>query len=49
MSNLLADADLTSRLGQAGRRRVSELFSMERSVGETERFYERLMETQGVA
>jgi glycosyltransferase involved in cell wall biosynthesis len=48
MSNLLADADLTSRLGQAGRRRVSELFSMERSVGETERFYERLMETQGV-
>lgn len=48
MSSLLADADLTSRFGQAGRRRVSELFSMERSVGETERFYERLMETQGV-
>ena len=49
MSNLLADADLTSRLGQAGRQRVSELFSVERSVGETERFYERLMEAHGVA
>ena len=36
-----------SRFGQAGMRRVAELFSMERSVRETEHLYQRLVEAKG--
>ena len=44
MSRLLEDHHLAARLGEAGRRRVAEVFSMERSVGEVEHLYERLVE-----
>jgi glycosyltransferase involved in cell wall biosynthesis len=44
ISRLLVDASLAARFGEAGRRRVSEVFSMERSVGEVESLYERLVE-----
>jgi L-malate glycosyltransferase len=43
IGSLLQDPPLAARLGEAGRRRVAELFSMERSLGEVERFYERLV------
>ena len=43
IGSLLQDPQLASRMGEAGRRRVAELFSMERSLGEVERFYERLI------
>jgi glycosyltransferase involved in cell wall biosynthesis len=43
---LLEHRELASRFGEAGRRRVAELFSMERSVGEVERLYQRLVETR---
>jgi glycosyltransferase involved in cell wall biosynthesis len=46
MTKLLADPDLTARYGRAGKRRVAELFSMERSVGETERLYEDLVKVR---
>lgn len=46
MINLLADPHLTARYARAGKHRVSELFSMERSVGETERLYERLVKVR---
>jgi glycosyltransferase involved in cell wall biosynthesis len=44
---LLEDDGLATRLGQAGMRRVSELFSLERSVRETEHLYQRLVEAKG--
>jgi glycosyltransferase involved in cell wall biosynthesis len=44
IGSLLEDPQLAARLGEAGRRRVAELFSMERSLGEVEHFYERLIE-----
>jgi glycosyltransferase involved in cell wall biosynthesis len=43
IGSLLQDPLLAARMGEAGRRRVAELFSMERSLGEVERFYERLI------
>jgi glycosyltransferase involved in cell wall biosynthesis len=43
VGSLLEDPQLAARMGEAGRRRVAELFSMERSLGEVERFYERLV------
>lgn len=39
MCRLLEDRELAARLGQAARRRVSECFSLERMVRETERLY----------
>ena len=44
---LLEDEDLALRLGQAGMRRVSELFSIEGSVHQTEHLYQRLVEAKG--
>jgi glycosyltransferase involved in cell wall biosynthesis len=44
MSRLLDDAPLAARFGEAGRERVAEVFSMERSLGEVESLYERLVE-----
>ena len=44
---LLEDEELAARLGQAGMRRVSELFSIEGSVHETEHLYEQLVEAKG--
>jgi L-malate glycosyltransferase len=46
MTRLLADPELTARYARAGKIRVSELFSMERSVGETERLYEHLVKVR---
>jgi len=47
IERLLVDEDLAKRLGQAGMRRVSELFSIEGSVHETEHLYQRLVEAKG--
>jgi glycosyltransferase involved in cell wall biosynthesis len=44
---LLEDKDLAARFGEAGRRRVAELFSVERSVRETEHLYQRLVGANG--
>jgi glycosyltransferase involved in cell wall biosynthesis len=44
---LLEDPDLALRLGQAGMRRVAALFSIDGSVHQTERLYQRLVETKG--
>jgi glycosyltransferase involved in cell wall biosynthesis len=44
ISSLLHDPRLAARFGEAGRRRVAEVFSLERSVGEVESLYERLVE-----
>lgn len=44
---LLEDEDLALRLGQAGMRRVSELFSIAGSVHQTEHLYQRLVEAKG--
>ncbi len=44
---LLEDPDLAARFGEAGRRRVAELFSVERSVRETEHLYQRLVGANG--
>jgi glycosyltransferase involved in cell wall biosynthesis len=44
---LLEDEDLAFRLGQAGMRRVSEIFSLEGSVHQTEHLYQRLVEAKG--
>jgi glycosyltransferase involved in cell wall biosynthesis len=46
MSGFLRDPELAARFGEAGRRRVAELFSMERSVKEVECLYQRLVETR---
>jgi glycosyltransferase involved in cell wall biosynthesis len=43
IGSLLEDRQLAARFGEAGRRRVADVFSMERSVGEIERLYERLV------
>jgi glycosyltransferase involved in cell wall biosynthesis len=47
MARLLEDPDLALRLGRAGMRRVSELFSIDGSVHQTEHLYQRLVETKG--
>lgn len=44
---LLEDKELAARFGEAGRRRVAELFSVERSVRETEHLYQRLVGANG--
>ena len=46
---LLEDKDLAKSFGEAGRRRVAELFSVERSVRETEHLYQRLVGANGCA
>ena len=46
---LLDDKDLAASFGQAGMQRVARLFSIERSVRETEYLYERLLEATGRA
>jgi glycosyltransferase involved in cell wall biosynthesis len=47
LGRLLEDRDLAFRLGQAGVRRVSELFSIDGSVDQTEHLYQRLVEAKG--
>jgi glycosyltransferase involved in cell wall biosynthesis len=49
IGQLLDDENLALRLGQAGMRRVSEIFSLEGSVHQTEQLYLRLVETEGHA
>jgi glycosyltransferase involved in cell wall biosynthesis len=44
---LLDEPDLASRLGQAGIRRVAELYSIAGSVHETELLYKRLVDLKG--
>jgi glycosyltransferase involved in cell wall biosynthesis len=46
MGRLLDDPQLAARFGEAGRERVAEVFSMERSLGEIESLYERLVDAQ---
>jgi glycosyltransferase involved in cell wall biosynthesis len=43
---ILEHRGIASQFGEAGRRRVTELFSMERSVGEVEGLYQHLVETR---
>ncbi len=47
VGRVLDDKDLAASFSQAGIRRVAELFSMERSVRETEHLYQRLVEANG--
>ena len=46
---LLEDRDLAASFAQAGIRRVADLFSVERSVRETEHLYQRLVGVNGCA
>jgi glycosyltransferase involved in cell wall biosynthesis len=46
IGSLLDDEDLAYRLGQAGIARVSQLFSIESSVHQTEHLYQRLVEAK---
>lgn len=46
---LLGDRDLRRKMGQAGRDRVAEFFSVERMVEETERLYEQLLLEKGIS
>jgi glycosyltransferase involved in cell wall biosynthesis len=43
IGTLLDDPDLARRLGEQGRRRIEERFSLERMVRETEAFYASLL------
>lgn len=45
---LLDDPDLCNRLGQAGRERVLEYFSVERMVERTQNLYEQLLAAKGL-
>lgn len=45
---LVRDPDLRNRMGQAGRQRVQEHFSVDRMVMETEALYERLLAEKGL-
>jgi len=47
VGRVLEDKELAVSFAQAGVRRVTELFSMERSVRETEHLYQRLVEANG--
>jgi glycosyltransferase involved in cell wall biosynthesis len=47
IGRVLEDKELAASFAQAGIRRVAELFSMERSVRETEHLYQRLVEANG--
>jgi glycosyltransferase involved in cell wall biosynthesis len=49
VSRLLSDEKLASQLGQAGMRRVSDLFSLSGSIHQTEHLYQRLVEVKGRA
>jgi glycosyltransferase involved in cell wall biosynthesis len=49
MGRILEDANLAAQFGQAGRQRVARLFSLERSVSETELLYQRLIAMGGHA
>ena len=49
IASLLEDPEMATRIGEAGARRVTQLFSMERSVGEVERLYERLLKAEACA
>ncbi len=44
MCRLLGDREMAARFGRAGTRRVAEMFSVDRSVGETAGLYQRLVE-----
>jgi glycosyltransferase involved in cell wall biosynthesis len=44
---LLENKDLAARFGDSGRRRVADLFSVERSVRETQNLYHRLVQANG--
>jgi glycosyltransferase involved in cell wall biosynthesis len=46
---LLRDPDLRRRMGEAGRARVAEHFSVEQMVGKTEALYEQLLKEEGLA
>ena len=46
---LLEDKDLAASFGQAGMQRVARLFSIERSVRETEHLYQKLLGVPGHA
>ena len=46
MARILEDPALAGRFGRAGRRRVHEVFSMERSVDSVERLYRRLIQKE---
>lgn len=46
ITRLLEDTELACRLGQAGMRRVSELFSIEGAVHQTEHLYQQLVEAK---
>lgn len=45
MCLILGDRDLAARMGEAGRRRVREQFSVEKTVSDTEQLYRQLTET----
>jgi glycosyltransferase involved in cell wall biosynthesis len=47
VGRVLEDKELAASFGRAGIRRVAELFSMERSVRETQHLYQRLVEANG--
>jgi glycosyltransferase involved in cell wall biosynthesis len=47
VGRLLEDEDLALRLGQAGLRRVSGIFSLSGSVQQTEHLYQRLVDVKG--
>ncbi len=49
ITRFLEDPNLATQFGQAGRRRVQNLFSLERSVYETELLYQRLLTTEAHA
>jgi len=46
---LLRDPDLRCKMGQMGRERVAQSFTVERMVEQTERLYERLLVEKGIA
>jgi glycosyltransferase involved in cell wall biosynthesis len=46
IGRLLADSSLAARLGAAARQSVSERFSMERMVSDTERLYHSLLDAR---
>ena len=45
---LLRDPDLRHRMGEAGRHRVEEHFSLERMVGRTQALYQQLLDAKGL-
>jgi glycosyltransferase involved in cell wall biosynthesis len=48
ITRLLDDPDLRRRMGQAGRERVIEHFSVERMVERTQNLYEQLLAEKGL-